>query len=210
PAITYQDFAARTELSPLIEGPEGWSEMVSLFGVDDPEALRTRLGDLPGVTYAEPTAELAAQVTNLQSRVLLWLSLGAAAAGMLLAAAVGLRRARSVALSVAGALGLAATLLTLSFGPLGVFQIMALTLVTGIGVDYGLFLGTAQTEEEFREATRSVGLSAVSTLAAFGVMALAPAAILSEIGVTVSLGVLAVLGLSLSQARQGLSMGEAR
>ncbi|MEM6906673.1 MAG: hypothetical protein AAF568_12320, partial [Pseudomonadota bacterium] len=119
PAITYQDFAIRTGLSPLNEGPEGWSETVSLFGVDDPGALRARLGDLPGVTFAEPAAELAAQVTNLQSRVLLWLSLGAAAAGVLLAAAVGLRRARSVALSVAGALGLAATLLTLSLGPLG-------------------------------------------------------------------------------------------
>ena len=91
----------------------------------------------------------------------------------------------------------ATMVLTLMIGSLTVFQIVALTLVVGIGVDYALFLDPAATRQEKVLAARSVSLCAGSTLLAFVTMAWSDVRVMGEIGLTVSLGVLVVIVLSM-------------
>ena len=168
-----------------------WRERVTLWQVADPAALRLAVAEagIPGVTISDRRQDITASLSALKHRVALWLGIGVVAGLGFLALASGAPRATArLALASAGAVGAVVLLLSLS-GPLGIFQIMALTLVVGIGVDYGIFLGHGG-----RAAARSVGLCAGSTLIAFGVMALSPSPIMAQIGQTVSLGVLAMLG----------------
>ncbi|MEL6476506.1 MAG: hypothetical protein AAFR17_04200 [Pseudomonadota bacterium] len=204
PLVHPQDLAAHPALAPflrnLTRSGQGWRLQIPLFGLRDFEALHTRISTaaIPGVTLRDRVAELSASVDRLQRRVALWLGVGALAALAFLALAGGsVGRALCIGLVSAGALGLVVAVLILAGGGLGVFQIMALTLVAGIGVDYGLFLERA---EDRVTGARSTGLCAASTLIAFGVMAVSPAPVLADIGWTVSLGILAMLGLHLAES----------
>ena len=104
--------------------------------------------------------------------------------------------------TVGAALALTAGVLTTTLGSLTVFQIVALTLVVGIGVDYALFLDPAAKRGERMRAARSVSLCAVSTLLAFVTMAWSDVRVMGEIGLTVSLDVLMVIVLSLGMMGQ--------
>ena len=73
-------------------------------------------------------------------------------------------------------------------------------LVVGIGIDYGLFLKALPGREARVAAQNSVALCAGSTLIAFLVMVFSPVQLLHEIGLTVSLGVVAMLVLHFAQS----------
>lgn len=206
PPIAPADFAALPGLGSLADSFErtetGWREAVALWDVADPARL-TPIA-MPGVRIVDVAAEIARNLETLRKTVILWLGLGAAAAFLVLLAVSGAGFGVVVVMrSVAAAVGLTAAALTLVFGSLGVFQIMALTLVVGIGIDYGLVIGLARDSSMRRAGMRSVGLCASSTLIAFGIMAAAPIRVLSEIGVTVVIGVAAVLALNLAVAGPG-------
>ncbi len=195
--VTPRALAAAPGLSALASGfrigPDGARDRVRLREVSAPDALRARLAEaaIPGVRLVDRAAEIGAALEELRRAVLTWFGLGAAAAaGLLLLAVRPSGRALGLLRRTAAALGLTLAVLWALGGPPGIFEIVALTLVVGIGIDYGLFLAGGD-----GAARRSVGLCAASTLIAFGVMALSPVALLSEIGLTVSLGVLAMLGL---------------
>lgn len=209
PPVRYADLAAYPDLAPLIarmeDRSDGWQERVLLYGVTSPDALTADLqsANLPGVTVVDTVAEIDTRIATLRHQVLLWLALGAAAAGVVLAILSGVpRRVGGLLLHVGGAMGLTVLALTALTGPLSVFQLMALTLVAGIGLDYGLFLSLAEGAEERTAAARSAGLCALSTLLVFGAMAISPAAVLAEIGLTVTFGVLAILALSFGDMKR--------
>ena len=90
--------------------------------------------------------------------------------------------------------GLAAVygFLGLTHTNLNLFHITALPLVIGLGADYGIFLVSRETDPE--GATRTaVTASGLTTLAGFGVMALARHPSLHSMGVTVLTGIGAAL-----------------
>lgn len=177
---------------------EGLSRAVSAAGIDGLRVIDTR-------------ATLDAALSDLARRVTLSLAVGAAAAAAVLALALrDIRRAGRVLLTTGGALGAALLILHATLGPPDIFQTIALTLVAGIGIDYALFLRSGSERGPTAEAGRSVGLCAVSTLVAFGAMAAAPTRLLSEIGLTVSLGVVAVLVLALARDPKTERRKEAR
>lgn len=72
-------------------------------------------------------------------------------------------------------------------GGVSLFHQMALLLVLGMGVDYGLFLREARQAE--RSALIAVALSALTTLLAFGLLALSDTAAISAFGQTVAVGI---------------------
>jgi len=112
------------------------------------------------------------------------------------------RRTIAIARTTAAAACTTAALLILVGGTVGILQIVALTLVVGIGIDYGLFLtrtSAVKNPESDRDRFRSVALCAGSTLIAFSVMSIAPIRILHEIGLTVSLGVVVMVVLNLAR-----------
>jgi predicted exporter len=172
---------------------------VLLWDVADPEALAeavAALGD-PAIRFVDRGAEIVRGFDRLAARVRICVAIGAAAAlGFLLAA---VRRARAVAEIAAGCATAAlftACLAGLVGGGLGMFQVMALALVIGIGIDYGLLLTLSGDDAQFGAAARSVLLCATTTLIAFIIMAFSGVGVLEDIGTTVAIGVLAMLAAS--------------
>jgi predicted exporter len=86
-----------------------------------------------------------------------------------------------------------ATLLTLALlgiagQGLQLFHLLALMLLLGIGVDYGIFL---QEPDSYRDGTawHAVGISALSTLLSFGLLGLSQTPALRAFGLTMALGI---------------------
>jgi len=210
PAITASDlgnFDETRTLAALLEvKDDGIQEHIRLTGLSDPRSLTI---NSPDVSLVDVTAPVRAGVAALRHQATLWLGVGTI--GAILCLALGLkdwRKAAQIALTSAAALGATVGILTVTNGALGIFQIIALTLIVGIGIDYGLFLRAASTGKARAAAAQSVALCAGSTLIAFTVMAFSPVKLLQEIGLTVSLGVLVMLLLNLAQSRQDPSHTE--
>jgi predicted exporter len=75
--------------------------------------------------------------------------------------------------------------------PLQLFHVLALMLILGLGVDYGIFL---QEEPDRRDhfAWLAVGLSAISAILAFGLLALSQTPPLQAFGATMLIGMASV------------------
>lgn len=208
--LTTSDIASRDELAALFgrleQSRDGWRENIHLFGLNNPEAVLRLVQDaqIPGVTARDLSAGIEAGLVELKQRVAQWLGVGAALALAVLVfgLAEDWRRAFTIARTTVAAVSATAAALVLTGGTLGIFQIVALTLVVGIGIDYGLFLARRDGAPAERTHCRSVALCAGSTLIAFTVMALAPIRILQEVGFAVSLGVIIMVVLSLAHSRQ--------
>jgi predicted exporter len=208
-SITLEDLSLFAETQRLRTGivttANSRQETVRLFGLRKPNLLADRIAQagIPGIQFVDIRARIDAEMRQLRERVALWLGLGAILAFVVLS--LGLRdRRRTIAIArtTAAAACTTAALLILVGGTVGILQIVALTLVVGIGIDYGLFLtrtSAVKNPESDRDRFRSVALCAGSTLIAFSVMSIAPIRILHEIGLTVSLGVVVMVVLNLAR-----------
>jgi predicted exporter len=89
------------------------------------------------------------------------------------------------------------TLLVLVGEPLSLFHLVSLLLVMGIGLNYALFFHRAAADEGERCRTSlSLAVCIAATLSAFGTLAFSQTPVLHAIGITVSLGALLSLILS--------------
>jgi predicted exporter len=78
--------------------------------------------------------------------------------------------------------------------PLDLVALAALLMVISMGVDYGVFLVDAsETEHERTVALLSVFLAATTTVLGFGLLAISRHPLLSIIGITATVGMLACL-----------------
>ena len=180
---------------------------VRLWNIGAPERLAKAVADLglDDIAFIDQEKSIASGLDELSARVTLWLAAGAMAGFFFLSLAV--RRPAAVAEIALGCLAaglLTALLASLLTGGLGVFHIVALTLVIGIGIDYGIFLTLSENDEQYAAAVRSVLLCAATTLIAFLTMALFGVSVLADIGMTVSIGVVVMVGVNL--ARRTISL----
>jgi len=125
-------------------------------------------------------------------------ALGALLVLALLAVGLGsLRRAVRVAAPVAAALPLTVALLVAAGQRVGVFHLVALLLVLGIGLNYALFYERKASNEPERERTRlSVALCSTCAVVTFGCLAFSATPVLHAIGSTVALGAVITLTLA--------------
>ncbi len=85
---------------------------------------------------------------------------------------------------------------------LSLFNLVALLLVFGIGVDYGLFFSRQEADVRMRQRTfHALTVCALSTVSVFGILSFSVVPVLQDIGLTVWVGVLLsfVFALLLSQ-----------
>jgi predicted exporter len=151
-----------------------------------------------GIEFIDQEKSIAGGLNELRSRVTLWLAVGAMMGIFFLSLAV--RRPSAVAEIALGCLSaglLTALLASVLTGGLGVFHVVALTLVVGIGIDYGIFLTLSENYLQYAAAMRSVLLCAATTLIAFLTMAVSGVSVLEDVGMTVSIGVIAMVGINL-------------
>ncbi|MEM7120260.1 MAG: MMPL family transporter [Pseudomonadota bacterium] len=209
PVITYAELEAFPETRPLAARLDttatGLREIVRLYGLIDAEAVAGAVAEseIPGVHMLDLAGPIDDAMVALRHKVLLWLGIGSIVAfAVLLIGHREKRRAVVIARTTGAAVGLTALLMAGIGGPLGIFEIVALTLVFGIGIDYGLFLDRKSDSDQRVADFRSVGLCAVSTMIAFSIMAFSPVKLLHDIGLTVFLGVLVTLVLHSSKTHR--------
>jgi predicted exporter len=157
-----------------------YATVVTLGGIVDVPSLQ-RL-QLPGVQLIDRVAQTTRTLSQYRYAMTLLLAAVYVVAGLILMRRFGWREALRMLLP-----SIAATLVTVgAFGWLGVsfnlFTLLALWLVLGLGIDYGIFLRHGR--EHRVTAILSVTLSACTTLIAFGLLALSATPFIRSIGLT--------------------------
>lgn len=140
--------------------------------VDKPGAVSRLFGE-----YRQLAAIAIAAAAALIFGVLAW-RYGPAGAAAILAPPV---VAQGLALGVLGHAGVVINL----------FNVLALLLVLGVGINYSIFMYESAQGENHREAAALIGvaLSAATTLLSFGLLALSSMPALAGFGITLTLGI---------------------
>jgi predicted exporter len=178
---------------------ERYAGVVTLGGITDVSALAAMQS--PDVRLIDRVAQTTDTLRSYRHVMSLLLAVVYAVAGVILAVRFGWRDSiRMLVPSVA------ATLTTLGlFGWLGVpfnlFTLLALWLVLGLGIDYGIFLRHGR--DHRMTAILSVTLSASTTLIAFGLLALSATPFIRSIGLTLLFAITLSWWFALMSATQG-------
>ena len=199
--LGYAALSDDARLGPLVQGQlypvaDGYRSLLLLRGVAAPDQLAARFpcptdGSACWVDLKRASETL---VERYQERFL-WLLLALAALlPLLLWVLTGsLQRALWCVGTLSGAVLGSAGLSSLLHGSLSLFELVGLTLVAGLGLDYALFysrLAQPLTTSEPAETRSAVALCALSSLLVFGVLSLSSIPLLRGLGSTVALGVL--------------------
>ncbi|MDB5776036.1 MAG: hypothetical protein JWP38_2169 [Herbaspirillum sp.] len=170
-----------------------YASIVALRGLNDYAnlPLLARQADPEhGVQWVDKVNEISG-VLGSYRRYMGWVTAGAYAAIFVLLFLRYRQSAWRVLLPPALASIAALAMLGLLGLPLQLFHVLALMLILGLGVDYGIFLQEAPDRHD-RFAWLAVGLSAVSALLAFGLLALSKTPPLHAFGITMLIGMASV------------------
>ncbi|HEX5686915.1 MAG TPA: hypothetical protein VFY73_23130 [Ideonella sp.] len=172
-------------------GQPEWASVVMLRGLNDTTqlpALAAAADGLPGVRWVDKAADVSGLLGRyrhtmswllLAGHVLVFAALAWRYRGAAWRAWAPAALASLVALAALGALGL----------PLQLFNILALLLLLGVGVDYGVFLLEHRGDGA---AWLAVVLGAASTALSFGLLALSSTPALRAFGLTLGIGLVVV------------------
>lgn len=170
----------------------GYAGIVALRGVEfgDLPELRLAAQGLPGVQWVDKVGETSSLLGRYRQHMG-WVVLISYVTVYLLL----LMRYRSAAWRVMAPTVVASAVTLAVFGfagqPLNLFHVLALLLILGVGIDYGIFL-QEHPSRKHKAAWLAVGLSAASTLLAFGLLGLSSTPALQAFGLTMLMGVSAV------------------
>jgi len=211
--LTMTDFAG-SALSGYIDahlyfdGNE-WVSLASLFGLAEPARLAARLDEIHAdedqadATLVDLKSASQELVLNYRQRIHLVLLGAVILILIILAARVGFSSrlvwiAGTLSAAVLGTIAVNAMLMA----QLSIFNLIALVLVAGLGLDYGLFISRTETDSLQAEQTRhAVFVCVTSTLLAFLILAFSSVPILASLGTTVATGVF----LNYALAKTGLT-----
>lgn len=201
--LTYDDLAAsplrEAASSMIVDLDGGQVGVLSLMrGVEDPEAVRARISDLDDVHLFDQRALMAELYGRHRNQTMKLVGIGLLAVLAMIALryrAVGPTLAAFMPALLAGSTALA--LVVLLGHPLNLLHVVSVLLVQSMGVDYGVFLAENREQPERAAATVSSLLACcLSTVLAFGLLAMSSNPALQAIGMTVGLGVFASLVLA--------------
>jgi len=174
-------------------GGDGVASIVMLRGVRDLAALPAlaRSADgMPGVRFVDQVQSVSALLGRYRQWMGLLLAAGHAVVLLALALRYGRRAWRAWLPTGLATLGTLA-LLGLFGQPLQLFNVLALALLLGIGIDYGIFL-LEREEADAGSAWLAVVLGACGTWLSFGLLALSHTPALRSFGLTLLFGILIV------------------
>jgi predicted exporter len=181
----------RVELSATEAHPRQVGIITFLRGIEPDADLGAALGEIPGAYYFDQRATMRAAYRRYRQRTIEMVLAGLVLVGLLVFARY--RRLNLALAAFAPALLSAATtlsVLALVGAQLTIIHLVSLLLVLSMGVDYGVFLAESHGDRRALAATTlSVALACVSTVLAFGLLAMSQHPALRAIGVTVGVGV---------------------
>ncbi|WP_228779194.1 MMPL family transporter [Methylobacter sp. BlB1] len=163
---------------------------VSLTDIKNLNAL-SQLNDLQGVRWVDQATQLSSLFERYRTSAsaLLIAAYGIVLIG--LALKFGWRNALMIISVPVFATAVSLSMLGWFDQLFSLFNLFALLLVLGIGVDYGIFFFLA--EDERSSTSLAVTLSAITTLLSFGLLAVSSTAIVHAFGFTVAAGILTAL-----------------
>ena len=170
-----------------------FASVVMLRGVRDLAALpaiAASADGLPGVRWADQVQSVSALLGRYRRTMGLLLVAGHAAVLLALAWRYGRRAWRAWLPTAVATLGTLA-LLALFGQTLQLFNVLALALLLGIGIDYGIFL-LEREDADAGSAWLAVVLGAAGTWLSFGLLALSSTPALRSFGLTLLFGILIV------------------
>lgn len=175
--------------------PEGVGFLSFLQDVREPNALKRRIAAIEGARFVDQQEQLASGHALYQERTRDLVLLGVLGVlGLLAARYRDLRRTLAAFLPSVLAAAFTVAVLALLGRPVDLIAMAALLMVISMGVDYGVFLVDASGDERERKiALLSVFLAATTTVLGFGLLALSAHPMLSVIGITATVGMLACL-----------------
>lgn len=193
-ALTPQDFLKSPASEPSrhlwlgeIEGVH--ASIVALRGLGRaglPQVMRAADG-MPGVQWVDKVEEISSVLGRYRENMS-WVVLGAYA--LVFAMLFPRYRGRTWRVLAPTALASVATLAILGFASqnLQLFHVLALLLLLGVGVDYGIFM-QERPDHRGDAAWLAVGMSASSTFLSFGLLGLSKTPALQAFGLTMLLGI---------------------
>jgi len=163
---------------------------VTLTGISDMDALAA-LQDLPSVVWVDQVESISSLFARYRIRATGLLAIAFCLASLGLGYKFGWRNGATIMSVPVMALAVSLAMLGWFDQLFSLFNLFALLLVLGIGVDYGLFFFMAGD----RRVSTSLGvtLSAVTTLLAFGLLAISSTEIVHAFGFTVTAGIVTAL-----------------
>ena len=165
--------------------------LITLFGINDTAAIG-QLAELArtveGVEFVDRVAGISLLLANYRQQLTQWLMLAYGLVLTLTTLRYGRQAWRVVSAPALASLAVL-SLLQLNGSPITVFHGLALLLVLGIGLDASIFL---QDSDNSPYTWLAVTLSSLTTLLAFGLLALSSTPVLHYFGVTVLLGIICV------------------
>jgi len=163
---------------------------VTLTGINDINALAA-VNDLPGVAWVDQVESVSSLFARYRIRASGLLAIAFCLASAGLGFKFGWRNGATIMSVPVMALAVSLAMLGWFDQLFSLFNLFALLLVLGIGVDYGLFFFMAGD----RRASTSLGvtLSALTTLLAFGLLAVSSTEIVHAFGFTVTCGIVTAL-----------------
>lgn len=188
---TYAGTPLGAKLNALVLELEGqWLALTPLGGVTQPDKLAAALTAIPASRLVNLREVSGQMLDNYRREAAQQASLGALLiVALLLIGLRSLKRAWRVVLPVGAALVMTVSLLVALGQRLGVFHLVALLLVLGIGLNYALFFERPPADADERARTRlALTVCSVSTVLTFGLLAWSATPVLNAIGSTVALG----------------------
>jgi len=212
PALTLehlQNSALGLKLSSLLfQRSDHWTAVVILYDARQPQKLTEwfQQQDLDGVYYLNLKQTSNILVSSFRQETLSRMQWAILA--IIVVLWLGLRSwdyLVAATLPVGAAIVCVMALLIALDMPLSLFNLVAVLLVFGIGIDYGLFFNRNEVDiQEKLRTFHALSVCCISTVTVFGLLSLSHIPVLKDMGHTVSVGVLLsfVFALSLSQTRR--------
>lgn len=187
---------------------------VPLVGVADEGALTALAAAEPGVYWQDQRSEWSQLFAHYRIKLAELLSVAIALVALLLWRRMGAARAARVLLVNLIALGMGLALLAACGQPLTLFGVLALSLIFGIGIDYGLFFAHSGSGVARQSSTLlAILLANLTTQLAFGLLALSHTPAIAGFGLVLSGGIFTAFLLSplvLDRVRQQWPVPESR
>ncbi len=159
-------------------------------------ALQTLAGEHPGVQWVNYVGDISQGMREHRRLSLVMLSLALIVATAVLAFLLGPRQALRVISVPVLAILVSLAVVGYSGALFSVFNLMALLLIVGVGIDYALFYHCADREGR-RSAALAVTMAAATTVLAFGLLAFSQTPVISAFGITLVPGLVAAWLLAL-------------
>jgi predicted exporter len=186
--LTESDLPADIRLQKLVSTPGEVIHAITIIGVKEPAELLTLAATSRDVALVNQANDLTKTFGTYRFRALIMLFVAYCVVWVFLSLRYGLLGAVRVMFPSIGAVVLAPCVIALFGEAFTFFNAMSLILVFAIGLDYAIFNREAMAERKPR-AMLANGLSAISTILAFGLLALSDTYAIHAFGVTILVGI---------------------